>query len=202
MQGEAEGDVEACRRGMGRLRRVMWRQADNPLAPRDKYEVRRTFSQPPGPPSAVESPASPAERRQRERERERERERGREGGRAAPSSPPGKSLSHQIMAAADRLSRTAPIRAPCRYVAGIRYFFSSLARHRGVAQKRERESERERERERERESWNPLELRRAWVPFGGWARASSRLFIWPIFPGEMYAGLSGSDANIRDFETE
>jgi len=74
MQGEAEGDVEACRRGMGRLRRVMWRQADNPLAPRDKYEVRRTFSQPPGPPSAVESPASPAERRQREREREGGRE--------------------------------------------------------------------------------------------------------------------------------
>ncbi|KYQ58910.1 hypothetical protein ALC60_02066 [Trachymyrmex zeteki] len=25
-------------------RRVMWRQADNPLAPSDKYEVRRTFS--------------------------------------------------------------------------------------------------------------------------------------------------------------
>jgi len=68
MQGEAEGDVEARRRGMGRPRRVMWRQADNPLAPRDKYEVRRTFSQPPGPPSAVESLASPAERRERERE--------------------------------------------------------------------------------------------------------------------------------------
>ncbi|KYM99755.1 hypothetical protein ALC62_09373, partial [Cyphomyrmex costatus] len=25
-------------------RRVMWRQADNPLALSDKYEVRRTFS--------------------------------------------------------------------------------------------------------------------------------------------------------------
>lgn len=28
----------------GRARRVMWRQADNPLAPGDKYEVCRTFS--------------------------------------------------------------------------------------------------------------------------------------------------------------
>ncbi|KOC62012.1 hypothetical protein WH47_01804, partial [Habropoda laboriosa] len=25
-------------------RRVMWRQADNPLAPSDKYEARRAFS--------------------------------------------------------------------------------------------------------------------------------------------------------------
>lgn len=69
-------------------RRVMWRQADNPLAPSDKYEVRRTF-----PVARLHSVSLAARRRKRD---------------FAPTmqtgwrSPAEKSLSHQIMAATDR----------------------------------------------------------------------------------------------------
>lgn len=102
-------------------RRVMWRQADNPLAPGDKYEVRRTFS------AARDHP-----RLNRETSKRKERERERESTHkmrpsVAPSRnqfPAGKSLSHQIMAAADRLPRR--LRTPIRR--RIFFFLPFLAR--------------------------------------------------------------------------
>lgn len=62
----------------------MWRRADNPLAPGDKYEPRRTSSAP--------SLYSLVHERE-------ERKRGR-----PPLSALGESLSHRVMAATDRPS--------------------------------------------------------------------------------------------------
>lgn len=84
-------------------RRVMWRQADNPLAPGDKYKVRRTFS------AASLHSVSRGKKKK-------------EGPpcshHANPTAEPRREVSHQITAATDR-----PLYRPH---ADTRIFFSYL----------------------------------------------------------------------------